>query len=127
MPSGCSPLPRSACRCPTALYGVALAWSGMGSSGVRHRTGLGWVSAGWAPAYRGYSMDYVDAENEARKARRGMWRGTFVKPRVWRASSPPERTQAPVLVMRAGGGGVFSAPERLLAVASTAVRRLVAE
>jgi endonuclease YncB( thermonuclease family) len=46
------------------------------------------VSAGWALAYRRYSKDYVDAENQARKARRGMWRGTFVKPWEWRASSP---------------------------------------
>jgi endonuclease YncB( thermonuclease family) len=53
------------------------------------------VSAGWAVANRRYSMDYVDAENEARKAKRGMWRGTFMKPWVWRASSPPRRTQAP--------------------------------
>lgn len=44
------------------------------------------VSAGWALAYRHYSMDYVDAEHAARKARRGMWRGTFVKPWRWRAS-----------------------------------------
>jgi endonuclease YncB( thermonuclease family) len=47
------------------------------------------ASAGWALAYRRYSKDYVDAEDEARKARRGMWRGSFVKPWVWRASSPP--------------------------------------
>jgi endonuclease YncB( thermonuclease family) len=32
------------------------------------------VSAGWALAYRRYSMDYVAAEDEARKNRRGMWR-----------------------------------------------------
>jgi endonuclease YncB( thermonuclease family) len=51
------------------------------------------VSAGWALAYRRYSKDYVDAENEARKSKRGMWRGTFIKPWEWRASSPP-RTQA---------------------------------
>ena len=44
------------------------------------------VSAGWALAYRRYSTDYVDAEEEARKARRGMWRGTFMKPWEWRAS-----------------------------------------
>jgi endonuclease YncB( thermonuclease family) len=55
------------------------------------------VSAGWGLAYRRYSMDYLAAEHEARKARRGMWRGTFVKPWEWRASSPPRRTQAPVL------------------------------
>ena len=53
------------------------------------------VSAGWAMAYRRYSKDYVDAENEARKAKRGMWRGTFMKPWAWRASSPPRRTPAP--------------------------------
>ncbi len=45
------------------------------------------VSAGWALAYRRYSTDYVDAEEAARKARRGMWRGTFMKPWEWRASS----------------------------------------
>jgi len=55
------------------------------------------VLAGWALAYRQYSMDYVDAEKEARKAKRGMWRGTFVNPWMWRASSPPRATQASVL------------------------------
>jgi endonuclease YncB( thermonuclease family) len=38
------------------------------------------VSAGWVLAYRRDLKDYVDAENEAHKAKRGMWRGTFVKP-----------------------------------------------
>jgi endonuclease YncB( thermonuclease family) len=46
------------------------------------------VSAGWALAYRRYARDYVDAEDEARKARRGLWRGKFIKPWEWRASSP---------------------------------------
>jgi endonuclease YncB( thermonuclease family) len=46
------------------------------------------VSAGWALAYRRYARDYVDAENEARKARRGLWRGKFIKPWEWRASAP---------------------------------------
>lgn len=45
------------------------------------------VSSGWALAYRRYSLDYVDAETEARRARRGMWRGRFEKPWVWRASA----------------------------------------
>jgi endonuclease YncB( thermonuclease family) len=58
------------------------------------------VSAGWALAYRRYSTDYVAAENEARRARRGMWRGTFVKPWDWRASSPRPSTQAPSLAQR---------------------------
>ena len=54
------------------------------------------VLAGWALAYRRYSTDYVDAEKQARKAKRGMWRGTFVNPWMWRASSPPRSTQASV-------------------------------
>jgi endonuclease YncB( thermonuclease family) len=53
------------------------------------------VSAGWALAYRRYSKDYVDAENEARRAKRGMWRGTFVRPWEWRAPSPPLGAQTP--------------------------------
>jgi endonuclease YncB( thermonuclease family) len=50
------------------------------------------VLAGWALAYRQYSTDYVDAEAEARKARRGLWRGTFAKPWEWRTIAP--RVQA---------------------------------
>jgi endonuclease YncB( thermonuclease family) len=50
------------------------------------------VLAGWALAYRQYSTDYVDAEAEARKARRGLWRGTFAKPWEWRSIAP--RAQA---------------------------------
>jgi endonuclease YncB( thermonuclease family) len=42
------------------------------------------VSEGLAVAYRRYSMDYVRDEDEARKAGRGVWRGKFVMPWVWR-------------------------------------------
>ena len=42
------------------------------------------VSEGWALAYRKYSMDYVAAEDIARKAGRGMWRGKFIAPWEWR-------------------------------------------
>lgn len=45
------------------------------------------VLSGWALAYRRYSMDYVDAENAAREAKRGLWKGKFVKPWHWRAKS----------------------------------------
>ena len=58
----------------------------------RHRPQV--VSAGWALAHRRYSTDYVDAENETRKAKRGMWKGTLVKPWEWRASSSPRRPQS---------------------------------
>jgi endonuclease YncB( thermonuclease family) len=46
------------------------------------------VLAGWALAYRQYSADYVDAEAEAREAKRGLWRGTFAKPWEWRSIAP---------------------------------------
>jgi endonuclease YncB( thermonuclease family) len=52
------------------------------------------VSAGWALACRRYSMDYVAAEDEARWAKRGTWRDTFVKPWEWRALAPPRGKQA---------------------------------
>jgi endonuclease YncB( thermonuclease family) len=58
------------------------------------------VSAGWALAYRRYSMDYVDAENEARKARRGMWRGAFIKPWDWRSSMQPRHARKPSPIVR---------------------------
>jgi len=58
------------------------------------------VMTGWALAYRRYSTDYIGAEDEARKAKRGMWRGSFVKPWVWRAS---QGTQAPSRVIPMSG------------------------
>ena len=42
------------------------------------------VGQGWAIAYRRFSMDYVQDEDEARGARRGLWRGEFVMPWDWR-------------------------------------------
>ena len=38
---------------------------------------------------------YFAAEAEARKAKRGMWRGVFVKPWEWRASSPRPQASSP--------------------------------
>ena len=42
------------------------------------------VVNGWALAYRGYSLDYVDEEADAQAARRGIWAGELVKPWKWR-------------------------------------------
>lgn len=42
------------------------------------------VLEGWALAYRRYSMDYVEVENEARDAGNGIWSGSFVTPWEWR-------------------------------------------
>jgi len=52
----------------------------------------GWlVAEGWALAYRRYSRDYVDAEDAARRAGVGMWRGRFEKPWEYRER---QRTEA---------------------------------
>ncbi len=44
----------------------------------------GMVHAGWALADRTRTQDYVDVEYDARKAKRGLWRGRFVPPWEWR-------------------------------------------
>jgi endonuclease YncB( thermonuclease family) len=58
------------------------------------------VLAGWALAYRQYSTDYVDAEAEARRARRGLWRGTFANPCEWRSISPRIRASRAIAPRR---------------------------
>ena len=48
-----------------------------------------WITfQGWALAYRKYSLDYVDAEDEARMASRGLWRGGSEQPWDWRKEHP---------------------------------------
>lgn len=42
------------------------------------------VRLGWAIAYTRHDMSYVDEEAEARRDRRGIWRGTFELPADWR-------------------------------------------
>ena len=42
------------------------------------------VLAGWALANRDQTSDYVAAEDEARRQKRGMWAGEFVRPADWR-------------------------------------------
>ena len=39
---------------------------------------------GWALAYRRYSNDYVDEEEDASSRKVGMWQGEFMKPWEWR-------------------------------------------
>ncbi len=43
------------------------------------------VRLGWAIAYRRHGTLYVREEAEARRGRRGIWRGTFDLPEDWRA------------------------------------------
>lgn len=47
------------------------------------------VRSGFATAYRRYSSDYVDAENDARFARRGIWAGEFMTPERYRRDEAP--------------------------------------
>ena len=42
------------------------------------------VTNGWAVAYYQYSYEYSRAEQGAKSARRGVWKGEFVKPWDWR-------------------------------------------
>lgn len=42
------------------------------------------VENGWAVAYRRYGTEYVQAEDRARAARRGIWASRFVMPWDWR-------------------------------------------
>lgn len=42
------------------------------------------VLRGYAVAYRHYSSDYVEAENAAKAAKRGLWAGTFEAPDQYR-------------------------------------------
>lgn len=51
------------------------------------------VSSGWALAYRHFSTDYVAAENLARRYKRGMWRGTFIKPWTHRSEQARRSSQ----------------------------------
>jgi endonuclease YncB( thermonuclease family) len=59
--------------------------------------GAAMVRAGLALAYRQFSNDYVDEENEARTARRGLWASEFTPPWEWRRNqrpaAPPRDTQ----------------------------------
>lgn len=43
------------------------------------------VANGWAVAFRRFSLDYAEDEERARRARRGLWEGTFEMPWDWRA------------------------------------------
>jgi len=48
------------------------------------------VRSGFATAYRRYSSDYVDEEDQARAARRGIWAGEFTRPEDYRRADRRE-------------------------------------
>ena len=43
------------------------------------------VKQGWAVAYARHSLNYVGVEADARRAKRGIWAGTFEEPENYRA------------------------------------------
>jgi len=57
---------------------VAVCWAG--GTNINERM----VRDGWAVAYRQFSKEFVEAENEAHEAKRGLWAGTFVAPSEFR-------------------------------------------
>ena len=42
------------------------------------------VRQGWAFAYRRYSEEFIEAEDEARDVQRGLWAGEVEAPWLWR-------------------------------------------
>ncbi len=46
--------------------------------------GANMVHTGWALAFRPESVAYVETENQAKKAHRGLWKGDFTLPWEWR-------------------------------------------
>ncbi len=52
------------------------------------------VREGWAQAYRRYSPAYVDEEEAARAARRGIWSAEFTPPWEWREQQRAETPAA---------------------------------
>ena len=75
-------LPRTQAHVPLAvnLYGRRIAVCYAGPYDINAKM----VKRGWAVAYRKYSMDYVDEEEDARGRGAGMWQGEFVNPWDWR-------------------------------------------
>jgi endonuclease YncB( thermonuclease family) len=56
----------------------------------------GWlIEQGYALAYRQYGTEYVPQEDAARKARRGLWAGSFTPPWDWRRGERGTSTPEP--------------------------------
>lgn len=66
------------------------------------------VEAGWATAYRKYSLQYVDAEARAKAARRGIWALGFERPEAYRraktAKVTPEAPPNPQCLVKGNVG-----------------------
>ncbi|GJE14845.1 thermonuclease family protein [Methylobacterium longum] len=70
----------------------------------------GWlVGEGFGIAYRRYSTAYVDREEAAKAARRGLWAGSFTPPWAWRKG---ERAMALGFAANGGPDGPIPAPAK---------------
>ena len=65
----------------TDRYGRAVAVCKIGELDINGEM----VRLGWAVAYSRHSLSYVRVEAEAKRAKRGIWAGTFEKPEDYRA------------------------------------------
>jgi endonuclease YncB( thermonuclease family) len=72
------------------VHGRTVASCAMG----REDLGAWLVRSGLAFAYRSYGLDYVAAEDEARRARRGLWAGQCQPPWEWRRARRAGETHA---------------------------------
>ena len=71
-------------------YGRTVAECFTGSTSLN-----GWmVAQGWAVAYRQYSKAFIPQEEDARRARRGIWQGSFQMPADYRRKPSPEEQAA---------------------------------
>jgi endonuclease YncB( thermonuclease family) len=65
----------------TDRYGRAVAVCKVGDLEINREM----VRLGWAVAYSRHSTSYLHTETEAKKAKRGIWAGTFERPEDYRA------------------------------------------
>ncbi len=89
-------------------YGRALATCFRGKENLNATL----VAQGHALAYRRYSTTYVAEEDAARRARRGLWAGSFEAPAAWRARER-RKAQAEVPAECPVKGNVNRAGERI--------------
>lgn len=76
--SGSSSLAERWPACPRAT--TAMAGCFVGGENLNERI----VREGWALDFRRYTSAYLDAEEEAKRRRVGLWRGDFEPPWEWR-------------------------------------------
>jgi len=99
-------------------YGRAVAVCRSGAADL----GAEMVRSGFATAYRRYSNDYLDEENDARAAHRGIWAGEFTNPEDYRHddqhdATTQRRSESPQAASRCDGcyikGNINAQGERI--------------